>query len=118
MTLTLFEAIRVLKPGQEIRWLSPNGAYLIAKWEHGAPEPRSAGLTIQGVNMLDLPVRIIDLPAPEMTPREGLEIACRKLDLDLPCDKCGASDCGNCSKEIARLLFAELSKLNIDWEVK
>ncbi len=85
--MTLFEAIRELKEGQQIMgvqittsWASPDGGcesrsaeMPYAIWERGKDEPT----ILMSYANLETQVRIIDLPAPKLTLPEarGLEIA-------------------------------------------
>lgn len=80
--MTLFEAIRELREGQQIMgvqittsWASPDGGgesrsaeMPYAIWERGKDEPT----ILMSYANLETQVRIVDLPKPKMTLEEGL----------------------------------------------
>jgi hypothetical protein len=87
--MTLFEAIRELKEGQQIMgvqittsWASPDGGgesrsaeMPYAIWERGKDEPT----ILMSYANLETQVRIINLPKPKMSLEEGLEKAIREI---------------------------------------
>lgn len=108
--MTLFEAIRELKEGQQIMgvqittsWASPDGGgesrsaeMPYAIWERGKDEPT----ILMGYANLETQVRIVDLLKPKMSLEEGLRSAlARRIVYQLD----------------ARAMADHLRSLPIDW---
>lgn len=103
MTLTLFEAIRELKPGQEIHAMTDQGrSYPVLRWSHG-----DKGLTyLVGSVDLQYIVYIIDLPKPQPTLYDVLVAGIPTSVLRRRCYECDESACSNelCNKQIVDTL--------------
>jgi hypothetical protein len=118
--MTLFEAIRALKPGQAIPAPMETSRYLM-KWKHGADAP-----TMGRINMddWDLLVTIIDLPAPKLTLQEAAKAIREGVRTGGECIRCAFegddNGCHSHTCEEGRILYAlqEAAKMNIDWEAK
>lgn len=126
--MTLFEAIRQIKPGQEIQVPFREGASIKITWKHGEASPSTE--IEHGERPLDwappwdlsFGVLIIDLPAPKLTLEEAAkEIVEGMRTMDM-CNNCAFTNlsCKGHSCIEGRILYAlqAAAKMNIDWEAK
>lgn len=120
--MTLFEAIRALKPGQNIvtgegtaRW--PYNEHI--RWELGAPQP---SFTFPCYNLKEEDdFRIIDLPAPKLTLPEAAKAICDGSGGCMCCAFKGEDvNCLSHQCTEGHILYAlqAAAKLDIDWEAK
>jgi hypothetical protein len=123
--MTLFEAIRALKPGQAIEAMGRNGEWeRLVRWPHGDKGMRLEAqvLQIREEEAEKGTCRIIGLPAPKLTLPEAakmIEERIRTMDL---CNNCAFEDlsCEGHSCTEGRILYAlqAAAKMDIDWEAK